>query len=251
MTTGTASALLHYESVSLSGSWKPTSFPLSHSFSAQTFRPNTDLFLSPSLSFAHSTTVYLSFLISLFPFSLYLHRSCVFFPPYLLPHASQARPFVYLPSCPSLNYSTCPFTPSLPRTPPNHLDQPHSIYGCMRIQYSVEQKRTGENKCIERREQKYEITTIDSMWGNLHSVCSQLWIQTIFSLLSSHKLKNKIPFLFTFTIHIEVSKFFPFCFLKFNHLVFTRLELLLRQCSFYLYGRILCMGDRPLTSPLL
>jgi hypothetical protein len=65
-----------------------------------------------------------------------------------LPHTSPARPFEYLPSFPSLNYSTCPFTPSFPRTPPTHLDQPHSIYGCMRIQYIVMLNRNGENKCI-------------------------------------------------------------------------------------------------------
>lgn len=61
MTTGTASALLHYESASLSGSWKTTSFPLSYSFSARLFEPDTDLSRSPSFSFAHSSTFSLFF----------------------------------------------------------------------------------------------------------------------------------------------------------------------------------------------
>lgn len=124
--------------------------PLFHRFTAQTYRRNTHLFHSPSLSSAHSSisTFGLSlFLISLFPFTLHLHRSYVF--PFL-PSASYltGTPLPLPPLLPPLNYSSCPFNPSFPSPPSTRLDQPHSISGCMRIIQTVCYKRNSENKWI-------------------------------------------------------------------------------------------------------
>ena len=71
-----------------------------------------------------------SLLMLLFLFIPHLHSSYLLFP-YLCLIPRRHAPFSLL-SHSSLNYSTCPLTPSVPTGPPTHLDQPHSISGCMR-----------------------------------------------------------------------------------------------------------------------